>query len=222
MYTRYVVTILLCVFPLNAAMAAVRFLLARHTESSGILADAAHAASDALFSIVLVIGVLAATQPPCAKHPHGHKHREAIAIRLLGAAIVGVALYAGYEAYARLRSGIAPEFTVQSLLFFSLTIPISYAISRAEYHFGDKYTSDPLHGDAEHTRADVIASSGVLVGYGAVAAGIPILDPIAAFGVVLYVATMIGGKLILDPSMKRRKQKEEKRGKTPTHRKHHH
>lgn len=186
---RRIARILGAVFCANLALFGVRFWLFERTESTGILADAIHGASDAGGSLVLlVVGLWLASRPPDRKHPQGHEFFKKVAIRFVAVLIAATGGFAAYEAWDRLRSGIYPTFALISLLLFCITIVLGFLVSRYENRREQLLSSGGLlDADAQHTMSDVYASIAVAFGYGAVALGVPFLDPVAAFIVVAFI-----------------------------------
>lgn len=197
MHTRRIALILGGVFLLNLGVALTRFWLFTATESSGIFADAFHAASDASGSLVLLLGLWLSSRPPDLKHPNGHAFYEKFAITIIAVFIGFAALFAGKESFERLLIGEYPNFTTSALLFFCTTILISAGITRIEHAFGHRYQSHSLHADARHTAADVLASIAVVLGYAASTIGLPWLDPIAGIIVIVFILRL-SAKLILE------------------------
>lgn len=178
------------VFCANVGLFFARFFLFERTESTGMFADALHAASDAGGNLWLLAFLYFSTRPPDMEHPTGHSFRERFAVIGIGILICSAAIFGTYEAIGRLLSGRYPHFSIPSLLFFSATIIISGAISWYEHRSGHRFHSKSLLADALHTLADVGASIAVLIGYSFVAIGIPYFDPAAAFIVFTIIAGM--------------------------------
>ena len=64
------------------------------TGSVALYADAANSISDVLYSLLMILGLWLAMQPPDISHPQGHSRFEP----LVGLAIAGSMTLAGYEA----------------------------------------------------------------------------------------------------------------------------
>lgn len=197
MHTRRITLILGSVFFLNFGVSLTRFWLFAETNSSGMFADAFHAASDAGGSLILLLGLWLASRPPDTKHPHGHAFYEKFAITIIAIFIGGAALFAGWESLKRLLAGEYPIFSAWALLFFCVTIIVGIAITHIEHSFGHRYHSDSLHADARHTAADVLASLAVVFGYMASTIGLPWLDPIAGLLIVLLILRL-STRLVLE------------------------
>lgn len=197
MHTRRIALILSGVFLLNLAVSLARFWLFAETDSSGMFADAFHAASDACGSLILLLGLWLSSRPPDADHPHGHAFYEKLAITIIAVFIGCAALFAGWESLKRLLSGDYPSFSGLALLFFCATILVSLAITRVEHTFGHRYHSNSLHADAQHTAADVLTSLAVVIGFSASAIGIPWLDPLAA-GMVIFFILRLSRNMFLE------------------------
>src|SRR5574340_1178485 len=78
----------------NLLLAAGKGIVAWLSGSAAIYADAANSASDVVYSILMVVGLYMATQPPDMSHPQGHSRFEP----LVGMAVTFSMAFAGFEA----------------------------------------------------------------------------------------------------------------------------
>nr|HPM26906.1 cation diffusion facilitator family transporter [Methanothrix sp.] len=120
-------------------------------------------------------------------HPYGHAKYESFAA--MGIAIL---LFAGclqliVSAAGRLQSGGSPNVTGLSFVVMALTLIINVGVSSYEYILGRRLKSSILVADSLHTRSDVFASLGVILGLFAVRVGYPLADPIIA----LFICALI-------------------------------
>ncbi|OHA48343.1 MAG: hypothetical protein A2991_03155 [Candidatus Terrybacteria bacterium RIFCSPLOWO2_01_FULL_58_14] len=188
MAARRVAIVLVMTLAVNLAVAGTRFFLSAQTGSAGILADAFHAISDSGANIVALGALWFAVKPPDAAHPYGHRRFETAAVLVIGFFIALTALETAREAADRLVSRAYPDFSWTALAILSGTIAASATVAISERWFGRRYRSELLLADSRHTTADLFATFAVVVGFGAVAFGAPLLDPIAALVIAALIA----------------------------------
>ena len=157
--------------------------------SLSVLADAAHSSVDAWNNIMALALAHVAAKAPDEDHPYGHAKFET-----LGAlAIVAFLSVTVYElvgsAVMRLGGhGELPIATPFVAAVMAVSAVISFFVARYEEGYGHRYHSEILLADAAHTKSDVYASLGVLVGIGLVGLGYPKADAVFT----LLVAIVIG------------------------------
>ncbi len=166
----------------------LKFLWGYWTHSISMQADALESLLDVFASVLGLLGVLMAAQPPDANHPYGHSKFESLAT--IG---ISVFIFIGcYEIVAgsvrRFGDGVAPDATPTSFIIMFSTLLLDVWMSRWEHQMGDTFHSDVLIADSLHTRGDAYASIGVIISLIASRVGYPMIDPIAA----LVIAAMIG------------------------------
>ncbi len=182
--------ILMIIFVLNILTALAKGIYGLYTDSLSMSADGLHSFFDSTANIIGLVGISLAARPPDRDHPYGHSKYESFAA--MGIAIL---LFAGclqliVSAAGRLQSGGSPNVTGLSFVVMALTLIINVGVSSYEYVLGRRLKSSILVADSLHTRSDVFASLGVILGLFAVRMGYPLADPlIALFICVLIIHT---------------------------------
>ena len=182
--------ILMIIFVLNILTALAKGIYGLYTDSLSMSADGLHSFFDSTANIIGLVGISLAARPPDRDHPYGHAKYESFAA--MGIAIL---LFAGclqliVSAAGRLQSGGSPNVTGLSFAVMALTLIINVGVSSYEYVLGRRLKSSILVADSLHTRSDVFASLGVILGLFAVRMGYPLADPlIALFICVLIIHT---------------------------------
>lgn len=179
----------------NTFLAAVKLALGLWLNSISVLADALHTASDAISSVVVMVGFRAARAPADDKHPYGHARVENVATLVIAVLLVIAGLeFAGgsvrrlVTAQAVLGSYAAAAILVASGLFKEW-------LARFAVVLGRRINSSVLIADAWHHRSDAVAS--VLVGVAIVASrfGYPWVDAVSGLlvsGLVIYTGWELG------------------------------
>lgn len=178
---------------LNVAAAclliAVKLVAAAATGSLGILAEAAHSATDLVAALLTLYAVRVAVRPPDSEHHYGHGKAEHLAALAEAAFLLLVSVAIGYESIHRLVSGDAGSIDPRWWAFLVFGVVIALDISRAvgSRRIARRYESPALAANALHFASDLAGSVAVLIGLAFVAAGITQADAIAA----LFVATLV-------------------------------
>jgi cation diffusion facilitator family transporter len=198
--------VLLVTLCLNILSWAVKFLWGYWTQSVSMQADSIHTLLDAFSSLLGLVGVLLASQPPDAEHPYGHSKFETMAA-------IGIAIFifiGCFEIMAhsvkRFNSTIVPQVTPTSFMIMIASMGMSAALSRWEGRMGGQLKSEVLLADSLHTKSDFYASLAVIVSMIAIQMGYPLLDPLAALAICAVIgATGVkifvnGIKILMDSS----------------------
>lgn len=179
---------------LNLAVSIAKISYGMLTNTLSMQSDGYHSMFDGVSNIVGLIGIQAASKPPDAEHPYGHRKFETMA----SVFITVLLMFAGFNivnsAFHRFGSGIVPEVTTFSFVVMIGTMAINYMVTTYEHHNGVKLQSEVLIADSMHTKSDIYVSLSVILGLIAIKAGFPILDPIIAIvisGIIVYTGINI-------------------------------
>jgi cation diffusion facilitator family transporter len=171
----------------NLMLAVSKGIVAAISGSAAVYADAANSISDVVYSLLMVLGLWVAMQPPDLSHPQGHSRFEP----LVGMVVTASMAFAGFEAarnsYERYASGgevITLSLpTVVLLLSAAVKAGMFVAISR----IAKKLLSPTLRTTAKDNLSDVLTSTAAFVGVLGSNFIHPLADPIAGFIVALWI-----------------------------------
>src|SRR5262249_30054605 len=153
------------------------------------LSDGFHSLTDAASNVVGLVGVRAASRPPDADHPYGHRKFETVAAGSITVFMVLLLIEVLRNALNRLSGREAPaEISAMTFVVMLVTVAVNVIVVRYESREAERLGSEVLLADAMQTRGDVWTSVTVIVALAGARAGFAILDPIAA----LVVAGFIG------------------------------
>jgi cation diffusion facilitator family transporter len=171
----------------NIILAVGKGVAAYLSGSVALYADAANSVSDVLYSLMMVLGLWMAQQPPDIGHPQGHGRFEPIVGLLVAAAMT----FAGYEAGRTsierfLSGGLAVE-----LGWPILALLVSAAIKAAMYgairRIASRVASPTLGTVAQDNLSDVLTSGAAFVGVLGSHFLHPLADPVAGALVALWI-----------------------------------
>jgi cation diffusion facilitator family transporter len=170
-------------------------IAAQLTGSAALYADAANSASDVAYSLLMVLGLMIAIQPPDLSHPQGHYRFEPF----VGLLVTLSMAFAGYEAAStaieRFLSGgatIAPGLPTIILL---TAAAIKGGMFLAIRNLATRLASPTLRTTAADNLSDVITSLAAFLGILGSQLH-PLLDPIAGVIVSLWIfrAAFLAGR----------------------------
>jgi cation diffusion facilitator family transporter len=183
-----VVTVLVQVLILNVAVAAAKIVYGYVSGAVSILSDGFHSLADSLSNVAALIGVYIARKPPDSDHPYGHRKFETLAAGLIAGFLMLVVVQIAQTAVHRLRTGSAPDITPTAFVVMASTLAVNLVVTWYERRKARELGSEVLLADAMHTRSDVYSSLTVIAALAGTALGYPILDPLAALVVIVFIA----------------------------------
>lgn len=147
----------------NALLGAVKLTGGLISGSFALIADAINSIGDVVSTIVVLVGLRIAQQPPDAEHPYGHTRAEGIAASNVAVLIVVSALLVAWEAIYRIHlpSAIPPAWT---LWIAGANVVIKELLYQYNYTVGQKTGSAAMQANAWDHRSDALCSLAVLVG----------------------------------------------------------
>jgi cation diffusion facilitator family transporter len=183
----------------NSVLIALKIAAGAITGSIALLTEAAHSGIDLVASMIALVSVRKADEPPDREHQYGHEKAENLAAAIEGMLILVGAAVIVYEATRRLVVGAQLERLGVGLAVIGVSALANLAVSAYLSGRARALRSAALEGDAAHLRTDAFTSIGVFVGLGLAAiTGIDAFDAIAALAVA--VAIVVAGLRILTRS----------------------
>ena len=172
----------------NIALTAFKLIAGIVASSAALVADAVHSASDVLGSLIVMVGAVFSHKAADEGHPYGHEKLECIASILLGNILIVVGTLIGYSGIMKIVSGTAIAVPGRLAL---VAAGVSIVVKEALYWYtiigARKINSVSLKAEAWHHRSDALSSIGSLAGVLGARLGVPILDPIAAIIICLFI-----------------------------------
>ncbi|HHE76429.1 MAG TPA: cation diffusion facilitator family transporter [Candidatus Parcubacteria bacterium] len=192
----------------NAILTASKLFFGLMIGSAALIADGVHSGIDIISSFGVYLGIKVAKKPVDEKHPYGHYRAESLAGLFVIVLLSSSALWIIYEAILDLLAKSQQEiFSTGAIILVIITIIVNELMARLKFYYGRKDESLSLVADAEHSRADVLSSIGVLIPL-FFAKYFPPIDGITAFligGYILFESFKLGQEItdsLLDVSNK--------------------
>lgn len=131
---------------------------------TALIAEGIHSGLDIISSIVAFVGIKSAQKPVDKDHPYGYYRAESLAGFVVVILLAGSAIWILYEGVIRFIHPEEATLSIWAIVIMGLSAIINEVMARLKFYVGNKFSSPALIADGEHSRADVIASLGVLVG----------------------------------------------------------
>ena len=197
----------------NVLLVAIKAVVGFLAGSISLIMDALNNLTDALSSIITIIGTKLSNKKPDRKHPYGHGRIEYLTATIIGAIILFAGGMAIYESIVSIvdyfSTKIMPNYTVVALILIGVGIIIKLGIGLFYRIQAKKLNSDTLKASATDALFDVALSLGTLVsaivalyghfyieGYVGIVIGLFILK--SGFGIIRESLSLIIGIRIDD------------------------
>ncbi|MCM1245851.1 MAG: cation diffusion facilitator family transporter [Roseburia sp.] len=158
--------------------------------STAMVSDAVHSASDVFSTIIVIIGVKISGKESDENHPYGHERLECVAAILLAVLLAATGCGIGYNGLKVIYQGDASAIAVPTLLPLAAAL-VSIAAKEGMYWYtifaAKKIKSGALKADAWHHRSDALSSVGSFVGILGAKLGFPVFDPIASIIICFFI-----------------------------------
>ena len=144
---------------LVAFKAAVGFL----SNSIAVILDAVNNLTDALGSLITVIGSKLSGKKPDAKHPLGHGRFEYISALVVSALVLYAGVTAGVESVKKIVTPSAPDYSVWALVIIATAVLVKLALGLYVKATGKKVNSSALSAAGKDALFDAVISLSVLI-----------------------------------------------------------
>jgi len=173
---------------LNLSVATAKIAFGYASGAISILSDGFHSLTDAASNLVGLVGIKAASRPPDADHPYGHRKYETVAAAAVTLFLIVVMIEVLRNAFNHFTGRAAPhDISYASFGVMLVTVAVNLFVIAYESREAERLASEVLLADAIQTRGDLWTSLTVVAGLAGARSGMPILDPLAALVVVGFI-----------------------------------
>ena len=185
------VNVLLTAFKLAAGLIA---------KSSAMVSDGVHSASDIIGTVIVMVGVKLSNKESDKEHQYGHERMECVAAIIISIILVFIGVGIGYSGIMKIFGGGPGILSAPGLLAL-IAAAASIAVKEAMYWYtragAKKTNSSALMAEAWHHRSDALSSIGSFAGIFGARLGYPVLDPVAAVIICIFIVKA-AGSIFLD------------------------
>ena len=147
----------------NALLAAFKAGVGLFTNSIAISLDAVNNLSDALSSIITIIGTKLANKQPDRKHPYGHGRVEYLTTIVISVIIMFAGISALQESVMRIIDPQPAYYDTESLVIVGVAVLAKIILGRYVRSVGKRVDSDSLVASGTDALMDAIISAATLV-----------------------------------------------------------
>ena len=146
----------------NLVLVAFKAVVGLVSGSIAIILDAVNNLSDALSSVITVIGTRLANRAPNKKHPYGHGRIEYLTGVLIAMLVLVAGLTALKESIEKIIHPQAAEYSVVSLVIIVAAIAAKLFMGRYVKSVGEKINASTLVASGSDALFDAVLSAGTL------------------------------------------------------------
>ncbi|MCR5577032.1 MAG: cation diffusion facilitator family transporter [Oscillospiraceae bacterium] len=150
---------------------AANLLLAGFKAAVGLLAgsiaivlDAVNNTTDALSSVITILGVKLAKRRPDEKHPFGYGRIEYLSAVVISAIVLSAGATSLIESVKAIITPTTPEHNAVTLSVIAVAVVVKLLLGRFVKAQGEKYNSEALVASGSDASFDAIISASTLVG----------------------------------------------------------
>lgn len=147
----------------NLLLAAFKAVVGLMTHSIAVTLDAVNNLSDALSSVITIIGAKIAAKKPDKTHPFGHGRAEYLSALIVSAIVLYAGITAAIESVKKIIHPEKAEYTVTSLVIIASAVVVKLLLGRYVKSVGEKIQSSSLVASGSDALFDAILSASVLV-----------------------------------------------------------
>ena len=147
----------------NLLLVVFKAIVGLLSNSIAVILDAVNNLSDALSSVITIIGAKLAGRKPDKKHPLGHGRTEYLSALVVSAIVLYAGLTSLIESIKKIIHPETPEYTVTSLIIIGAAIVVKLLLGQFVKRQGKKVNSGSLVASGSDALFDAILSSSVLL-----------------------------------------------------------
>ena len=147
----------------NVLLAAFKAAVGIISHSIAVVLDAVNNLSDALSSVITIIGTKLAGKKPDKKHPLGHGRIEYLTAMLVAALVLYAGITSLVESIKNIIEPQTPDYSTVSLIIIAVAVVVKILLGRYVKRQGEKVNSSALVASGSDAAFDAILSFSVLV-----------------------------------------------------------
>ena len=147
----------------NLGLVVIKAIVGIVAMSVAIIMDAINNLSDALSSVITIVGTKLSQKKPDEKHPYGHGRVEYLTSLIISVIILVAGSAAIVESVIAIIDNNLPQFEIWSVILIAIAILVKIAISFFFRNRGKKLNSEALKGSGIDALFDAFLSLGTLI-----------------------------------------------------------
>ena len=147
----------------NVLLAGFKAVIGIISNSIAVTLDAVNNLSDALSSIITIVGTKLAGKLPDRKHPLGYGRIEYLSAMIVSGIVLYAGITAGVESVKKIIDPVKPDYSIVSLVIIAVAVVVKIVLGRYVKAKGKQVNSGSLVASGSDAMFDAILSASVLV-----------------------------------------------------------
>lgn len=147
----------------NVFLAAFKAAVGLLANSISVVLDAVNNLSDALSSLITIIGAKLSVKPADKKHPLGYGRIEYLSSLIIAVIILYAGITAAIESVKKIITPEEPDYSAVSLIIIAAAVIVKIILGIYVSRKGKKVNSDSLTASGKDALMDAVISASVLV-----------------------------------------------------------
>lgn len=167
----------------NLLLATFKAVIGILSNSIAVTLDAVNNMSDALSSVVTIIGTKLAGKPPDKKHPLGYGRIEYVTTMIIAAIVLYAGITSLTESVDKILNPVVADYSTVSLVIITAAVIVKVVLGRYVKNVGEKVNSGSLVASGQDALFDAVLSASVLAS--------ALIFVTTGIGLEAYVGTLI-------------------------------
>lgn len=147
----------------NAFLAAFKAVIGIMSNSIAIVLDAVNNLSDAVSSVITIIGTSLSRKQPDKKHPLGHGRIEYLTATVISIIVFYAGVTSFVESVKKIITPETPDYSPVTLVIIAVGVLVKIVLGRYVKNVGEKVNSDSLIASGSDATLDAVISASTLV-----------------------------------------------------------
>lgn len=148
----------------NLLLATFKAIVGLMANSIAILLDAVNNLSDALSSVITIVGIKLAHRKPDREHPFGYGRIEYFSAILIAGLVFAAGAASLIESVKKIIDPVVPEYSTVTIVVIVVAIATKLVLGRYVKRQGERFSSDALIASGADALHDAVISASTLVG----------------------------------------------------------
>ncbi len=147
----------------NIFLVIFKMIVGLLANSIAVILDAVNNLSDAVSSVITIIGTKLAGKRPDKKHPYGYGRIEYLSAMIVSAIVIYAGITAFTESFKKILSPETPDYSVVSLVIIAGAVIVKFFLGRYVKGVGKKINSGSLISSGSDALFDAVLSLSVFI-----------------------------------------------------------
>ena len=170
----------------NVLLAGFKAFVGVVSSSVAIVMDAVNNLSDALSSVITIVGTKLSQRPADRKHPFGFGRVEYFSAIIIAVIVLSAGITSLIESVKKIFAPTEPAYTTTTLIVVAVAIVVKFALGQYVKHKGEQLKSDALVASGSDALFDAIITLATLI-----SAGVMLLRGVSLDGILGALISLV-------------------------------